>query len=158
MLYLRATSTIFITAEISNIKWSIGHSITRLVFPIHYFMANLLPRQRMLKTVTLANISYHLTSSKNYYSKVLLSYGLPSFDMCLPTQWIHLPGFIKVGLVILTVYQVPYQISKGFVVLASHLQYNNIIIQNKPTQDELWVGFSFLFQCRFLYKNQIPLD
>lgn len=96
LLYLRATSTIFISAEISYMKWSIGHSITRLVFPIHYFMANLLPRQRMLKTVTLANISYHLTSSKNYYSKVLLSYGLPSFYMrmnaCVyqPSEFIYL--------------------------------------------------------------------
>lgn len=84
------------SAEISYMKWSIGHFITRLVFPIHYFMANLLPRQRMLKTVTLANISYHLTSSKNYYSKVLLSYGLPSFYMrmyaCVyqPSEFIYL--------------------------------------------------------------------
>lgn len=72
--------------------------------------------------------------------------------VCLPTIEFILPGFIKVGLVILTVNQVPYQISKGFVVLASHLQYNNIIIQNKLTQDEICVcvGGGGVVQCRFL--------
>lgn len=40
---------------------------------------------------------YHLTSSKNYYSKVLLSYGLPSFYMRMyacsvyqPSEFIYL--------------------------------------------------------------------
>lgn len=119
-------------------KWSIGHSITKQVFPIHYFMANLLPKQRMLKTVTFANISHHLTSSKKLLQQSLADQAMAcqaaicvNVFVCLPTIEFILPGFIKVGLVILTVNQVPYQISKGFVVLASHLQYNNIIIQNK---------------------------
>lgn len=35
----------------------------------------------MLKIVILVNIFYYLISSKNYYSKVLLSYGLLSYYM-----------------------------------------------------------------------------
>lgn len=42
-------------------------------------------------------------------------------------------GFIKVGLVILTVNQVPYQISKGFVVLASHR--NGVFIDKAELSD-----------------------
>lgn len=108
----------------------------------------------MLKTVTFANISHHLTSSKKLLQQSLADQAMAcqaaicvNVFVCLPTIEFILPGFIKVGLVILTVNQVPYQISKGFVVLASHLQYNNIIIQNKLTQDEICVcgggeGFS----------------
>ena len=45
-----------------------------------------------------------------------------------PANWmlvhgVHLPGFVKVGLVVLTVHQVPYQIPKCFVVLTGYLKY-----------------------------------
>lgn len=117
-------------------------------------MANLLPKQRMLKTVTFANISHHLTSSKKLLQQSLADQAMAcqaaicvNVFVCLPTIEFILPGFIKVGLVILTVNQVPYQISKGFVVLASHLQYNNIIIQNKFM---CVCGGGEGVQCRFL--------